>query len=325
MRAVVARELGPPETFSLEEVAARDPGPGKVRIHVRSAGVSYVDALVAEGKYQVKPPLPFTPGSEFAGVVDVVGDGVVDLKSGDRVFASSFGGAFAEQATVAASAVTPMPRSMTFDEAAVFRVSYATAYHALVQRASLRAGETLLVLGAAGAVGYACVQLGSALGARVLASASSEEKRALARSAGADEVVDSRSADWRAAVKQLTGGRGVDVVADPVGGEFTERAFRSLAWNGRHLVIGFAAGTIPALSTNLALLKGASLVGVDLRQWSALEPETAAQNDAAILSLFVDGKLRPAIATTYPLEQFATALAQAASGAIAGRLVLRIG
>jgi NADPH:quinone reductase len=324
MKAVVVRTFGPPETFALEELAPREPGPGEVRILVHSAGVSYVDALVAEGKYQMKPPLPFTPGSEFAGVVETIGDGVASLNVGDRVFGPSFGAVFAEQATVPAAAVSVMPATRSFDEAAVFRVSYATAHHALVQRAGLRAGETVLVLGAGGAVGYACVQVAKVLGARVIASASTAEKRALARSAGADEVLDTGSGEWRAAVKNATGGRGVDVVVDPVGGEATERAFRSLAWRGRHLVIGFTAGAIPALPTNLALLKGAALVGVDLRQFSALEPEVAAENDRVLLQLFAEGTLKPAIAMTYPLERFAEALREAASGRTAGRVVLRI-
>jgi NADPH:quinone reductase len=203
-------------------------------------------------------------------------------------------------------------------------VSYETAWHALVQRAALAAGETLLVLGAGGAVGAACVQLGKVLGARVIASASTDAKRALALAAGANEVLDTNSAEWRSELKTLTGGRGVDVVADPVGGRFTEPAFRSLAWKGRHLVIGFAAGEIPALPANLALLKGAALVGVDLRQFAEREPSTAAENTNAVMRLFEEGRLVPAIARIYDLTDFAAALAGAAKGEAAGRIVLHV-
>ena len=237
---------------------------------------------------------------------------------------SSFGGVYAEAATVRAAALQRIPSSRSFGEAAVFRVSYETAWHALVQRGALAKGETLLVLGAGGAIGYACVQLGKVLGARVIASASSEAKRALARSAGADEVLDTKSAEWRNELKALTAGRGVDVVVDPVGGRLTELAFRSLAWKGRHLVIGFTAGEIPALPTNLALLKGAALVGVDLRQLAEREPGVAAENTAAVMRLFEEGRLTPAIARTYELDDFAAAIADAAKGETAGRIVLRM-
>ncbi len=324
MKAVVAHALGPPETFRLEEVAPREPKPEEVRVAIHAAGVSFVDALVAQGKYQLKPPVPFTPGSEFAGVVESVGAAVTRLAPGDRVCGSSFGGVYAEAATVRAAALQQIPGSRSFGEAAVFRVSYETAWHALVQRGALAKGETLLVLGAGGAIGYACAQLGKVLGARVIASASSEAKRALARSAGADEVLDTKSAEWRNELKALTAGRGVDVVVDPVGGRLTELAFRSLAWKGRHLVIGFTAGEIPALPTNLALLKGAALVGVDLRQLAEREPGVAAENTAAVMRLFEEGRLTPAIARTYELDDFAAAIADAAKGETAGRIVLRM-
>jgi NADPH2:quinone reductase len=324
MKAVLAHAFGPPETFRLEEVTPRDPKADEVRVTIHAAGVSFVDALVAQGKYQLKPALPFTPGSEFAGVVEAVGSAPSGLEPGDRVCGSSFGGVYAEAVTVRAGAVARIPSSRSFAEAAVFRVSYETAYHALVQRGALAANETLLVLGAGGAVGYACAQLGKVLGARVIASASSEAKRALARSAGAVEVLDTKSPEWRSELKALTGGRGVDVVADPVGGRFTEPAFRSLAWKGRHLVIGFAAGAIPALATNLALLKGSALVGVDLRQFSEREPRVAAENTAAVMRLFEEGRLGPAIARSYDLEDFAAALSDAAKGETAGRIVLAV-
>ena len=322
-RAVISDQLGPPENYRLIE---RDPGAtsaDEVRIAIKAAGVSYVDVLTAAGNYQVKPPVPFIPGSECAGVIDALGEGVSGFAIGDAVVASSWGGLFADAANIRASSVRPAPRSLSFAEAAVFPVSYYTARYALVERANLRPGETLLVLGAGGATGYAAVQLGKYLGARVIASASSKAKRALALAGGADAVVDARSADWREQVKSanegLGGIGGVDVVFDPVGGEASEPAFRSLGWNGRHLVVGFTAG-IAALRTNLPLLKGASLIGVDLRQFGLNQPQLAAHNMVEVFKLA--GILKPAIAMTYPLEAFAEAMQAAASGSEAGRIVL---
>ena len=323
MRAVVAREFGPPSTFRIEEAATPEPGPGQVRIGIYAAGVSFVDVLVSEGGYQLKPRLPFTPGSEFAGVVEALGPEVGGVTVGDRVSASAFGGALAEKAVVPAGAATPIPDGMSFEEAAVFRVSYATAYHALVQRGRLQAGETVLVLGAGGAVGAAAVQVAKALGARVIASASSDAKRGLAREMGADATLPSGTPDWRDQIKAMTDGRGVDIVVDPVGGDATEPAFRSLAWRGRHLVIGFAAG-IARLPANLPLLKGAELVGVDIRQFGEREPALARENQQRLLALHAAGHLRPRIAEAFPLERFAEAMAAAREGSAAGRIVVRM-
>jgi len=320
-RAVIADEYGPPEAYRLEE---RDPGPPKaaqVRVAVRAAGVSFVDVLTAAGGYQVKPPLPFIPGSECAGVVEALGEGVTHLTVGQRVQASGWGGIFAEAVNMPAKSARPIPDAMTFEEAAVFGVSYGTGWHALVDRGNLKAGETLLVLGAGGATGYAAVQIGKHLGARVIASASSEAKRALALAGGADAAVDARSATWRDDLKAANDGKAVDVVFDPIGGEATEAAFRALGWNGRHLVIGFTAG-LTQLRTNLALIKGASLVGVDIRQFGLFEPERQAANMARIFELAGQGALKPAIARTYPLEQFADAMGEAAEGKAAGRVVI---
>jgi NADPH2:quinone reductase len=321
-RSVVVEAFGEPQTFSLKPRDPGSPGPGKVRLRVHAAGVSYVDVLVAEGLYQLKPPLPFVPGSEFAGVIETVGEGVDPARVGQRVMASGMGAAFGEAAVVRADSAIPMPEGMDFATASVFRVSYATMYHALVQRGSLAAGESVVVLGAGGAVGYAAIELAKALGARVIGSASTSEKRALALRGGADAVIDSGSPTWREDLKAANGGKPVDVVVDPVGGEATEPAFRSLAWRGRHLVIGFAGGGIPRLPINLALLKGAALVGVDIRQFGEYEPELAARNMDALLELFRAGKLHPAIARTWPLEQFVEAMAAAKSGKLAGRVVL---
>lgn len=321
-RAVVVEAFGDPDTYTLKDNDPGAPGPGKVRMRIHAAGVSFVDVLVAQGLYQLKPPLPFVPGSEFAGVIEAVGEGVSETRIGERVCGSAFGAAFAEAAVIPAKLALRIPDAMPFEEAAVFRVSYATAYHALVQRGTLAAGETLLVLGAGGAVGYAACEVGKALGARVIGSASTGDKRALATKAGADAVVDSRSETWREDVKAANGGNPVDVVIDPVGDAATEPAFRSLAWKGRHLVIGFAGGEIPRLPTNLALLKGAALIGVDVRQFGNFEPDLAAANVAALMALYEEGKLHPPVERTYPLSEFAEAMRIAKSGTLAGRVVL---
>lgn len=321
-RAVIVRAFGPPSDFTLESFDAIPPGPGKLSIAVHAAGVSFVDVLVAAGEYQLKPPLPFNPGSELAGIVTAVGEGVDPVRVGQRVLASAFGAAFAEIATVPEKLVLAIPAAMSFEQAAVFRVSYATAYHALVQRARLQPGETVLVLGAGGAVGYAAVEVAKALGARVIASASTDAKRALAVAGGADATVEANSPTWRADVKQANIDRAVDVVVDPVGGDATEVAFRSLAWNGRHLVIGFATGTIARLPVNLALLKGAGLLGVDVRQFGEVEPAIAAANVAALFEMYEAGKFNPPIARTYMLDEFAEAMELVYSGTTAGRVVL---
>jgi NADPH2:quinone reductase len=321
-RAVIINAFGAPSTFALEQRDVALPGPGKLAIAVHAAGVSFVDVLVAAGEYQLKPPLPFIPGSEFSGIVTAVGEGVDSSRIGERVLASAFGAAFAEESVVPAKLALTIPASMSFVEAAVFRVSYATAYYALVQRGQLKARETVLVLGAGGAVGYAAIQVARALGARVIGSASSDAKRALAMHGGAFATVDSRRETWREDVKAANGGRAVDVVIDPVGGAATELAFRSLAWNGRLLVIGFASGTIAKVPANLALLKGASMIGVDVRQFGEFEPEASAANVTALFDLYEAGHLHPPIARTHPLDDFAAAMVEARAGETAGRIVL---
>ena len=323
-RAVIADRFGPPEAYHLRDLPARAVGAGEVRVAIRAAGISYVDVLTAEGRYQVKPPLPFVPGSEAAGVIEELGQGVAGLAVGQRVSVSGWGGLFAQQAVVSARTVRPIPDAIDFAEAAVFPVSYATAWHALVDRGQLRAGETLLVLGAGGATGHAAVQVGKHLGARVIASASSEAKRALALAGGADVAVEARAEDWRDQVKAANGGKPVDVVFDPVGGDATDPAFRCLGWGGRHLVIGFPGG-IAALRTNLPLLKGASLVGVDIRQFGELLPDQSEAQRAELFRLAAIGALRPAIAARYPLDRFCEAMAAAAGGQSAGRVVLEMG
>lgn len=320
-RVVIADQLGPPETYDLREVSAPALREGQVRVEIRAAGISFVDVLTASGNYQVKPPVPFVPGSEAAGVVLEVGEGVTALAPGDRVVCTGWGGLFATEAVLPQRMVRTLPDGIAFAEAAVFPVSYATAWHALVDRAAIRPGETLLVLGAGGATGYAAVQVAKHLGARVIASASSEAKRALALAGGADVAVDARADDWRDQVKAANDGRPVNVVFDPVGGDATDTAFRGLGWGGRHLVVGFPGG-MTTLRTNLALIKGASLIGVDIRQFGEYEPDRADANRAETFRLAAQGVLRPAIAQSYPLDQFRTAMAEAARGESAGRIVL---
>jgi NADPH2:quinone reductase len=324
MKAVRAEALGPPETYRLVETPSRPPGPGEARIGVHFAGVSFVDVLTAAGGYQVKPPTPFTPGSEFSGIVLEVGAEVRSLAPGERVAASAFGGVFAEEITIPASVAVRLPDGFGLAEASVSRSSYLTACYALGRVAKVQPGETVLVLGAGGAVGAAAVQLTRHYGAIPIASASSPDKRALALACGAAAAVDSGAADWRDQVKAAAGGKGVDVVVDPVGGAGTERAFRSLAWKGRHLVIGFSAGEIPRLPVNLALLKGAALMGVDTRQFGMHEPAAMREVAEEVAALTAAGVVRPPIARVFPLEAYADAMRLAAAGTAAGRVLIRM-
>ncbi len=324
MRAALVEAFGPVEAIALSEVPTPQPAAGEVRIAVKAAGVGFVDALIAEGRYQVKPPLPFAPGGEYAGVVDAVGEGVTVLKPGDRVITGGFSGGFAEFAVTAAAGALAIPDGMSFAQAAMFRTNYATALHALQDRAALQPGETLLVLGAGGGTGTAAIAVAKILGARVIAGASSAEKRAAAVAAGADETVDTSEAGWREALKALAP-KGVDVVFDPVGGALTETAFRSLAWKGRHLVIGFAAGSIPALPINLALLKGASLVGVDIARFSFMhEPAHAQANIRQLLAWFSGGRLTLEPGRVVPLEQAPAALKAVLDRQAVGKIVVEI-
>jgi len=325
MRAVVLEAFGSVDTLEIREIPDPVVAPGQVRIRVHSVGLGFADRLVIEGKYQIKPALPFVPGGQSAGVVDAIGDGVPHVNLGDRVMCSSMTGGMAELTAAGADRVFPMPSSLGFDAAAGFVIDYATSYHALKDRGRLEPGETLLVLGAAGAVGQTAVELGKVLGATVIAAASSAEKLAMASERGADLTINYAEQDLRERVKTLTRGRGVDVVYDPVGGELGLRAFRDLAWGGRHLVIGFASGTIPSLPFNIALLKGAALVGVDIVQFGAAkEPEKHRANVLELIRLCEAGVLRPRAAAVYPLERVRDALRAASSRDIAGKLVLQI-
>lgn len=323
MKAYVAEAFGPPETLVLKDVIAADVPPGYVRLSVKAAGASLLDALIAGGKYQVKPPLPFSPGSEFAGVVDAVADDVTMLKPGDRVMAGGFVGGFSETALVPAVAAVRIPATMTFETAAGFRTNYMTALHALRQRANLQPGETFLVLGAAGGVGSAAIEIAKIMGARVIAVASSEEKRAFAMHLGADHAIGVEPEAFRDQIKALTDGRGVDVVYDPVGGSLAEAALRGTAWQGRYLVVGFASGEIPKIPLNLVLLKGCQIVGVFWGAFMMREPARNRRHAEQIFAWVAEGKLRPAIDAVLPFAEAPAALVRLEQRQVKGKLVLR--
>ncbi|MDE8653515.1 NADPH:quinone oxidoreductase family protein [Novosphingobium album (ex Liu et al. 2023)] len=320
-RAVIGKEFGPPESYAIEQFDPGPPGEGQLRLAIKAAGVSFVDVLTAMGQYQFHPPLPFIPGSEYAGIVEAVGAGVAGFAAGDRVFGSSMGGIFAEANNFPAANVNKVPGAMTLEAAAVFPVNYLTAYYALADRGRAKPGETLLVLGAAGGTGFAAIQVGKHLGLRVIASASSPEKQAAALAGGADAVVTTGAPDWRDQVKAANHGQPIDIVFDGVGGDATELAFRTLGYDGRHLVIGFPAG-IAALKTNLPLLKSASLVGVQMRDHSLKRPQEAEANRRKVMELAGEGIFNPTIAERYPIEDYVTAMNRAFSGKAAGRVVL---
>ena len=291
-------------------------------IDVKAAGVNFPDVLIIQNKYQLKPPLPFAPGAELAGVIKEVGAGVTGFKPGDRVIAMTMYGAFAEECVARVDQLIRMPAGLDFATAAAFTLTYGTSWHALKDRGQLRAGETLLVLGAAGGVGIAAIEIGKALGARVIAAASSAEKLAVCRAHGADETIDYAAEDMRARIKAITGDKGVDVVYDPVGGPYAEPAVRSTAWRGRYLVVGFANGEIPRIPLNLLLLKGSSLVGVYWGDWTRREPDAAAAGMEELLGWLAAGKLKPHLAARYPLARAAEAIAALASRKVAGKLVV---
>jgi len=306
MKAWLCETLDGIGAMRLQDLPTPEPKPGEVRIAIQAASLNFPDLLIVEGKYQFKPPLPFAPGCELAGVVKAVGEGVTHVKPGDRVLALVMHGAFAEEALADARTVVPIPDAIDFATAASFMFTYGTSYHALKDRAALQPGETLLVLGAAGGVGLAAVELGKLMGARVIAAASSAEKLAACRSRGADETIDYTTEDLKERVKALTGGRGVDVVYDPVGGDYSEAALRGMAWKGRFLVVGFANGEIPRIPLNLALLKGCDIVGVFWGGFVDRDPEGHRANLRQIMDWCVEGKLSGYVQTVYPLTDAAT-------------------
>lgn len=325
MRAVVGEKLGSPENYALVEVAVPTPGPGEIQMQNLVSGMGYVDALVARGLYQVKPDVPYCPGLEFAGRVTALGSGVDDFAVGDLVTASGFGGGLAEYSVVAAKAAARIPASLDLRAAAGFIVNYITAWHGLLDRGALQEGETVLVLGAAGGTGIAAIQVARMAGARVIAGASSAAKREYAEQHGAHLSIDYLADDWRADLKAMTDGRGVDVVFDPVGGDLLEPAFRSLAWRGRHLVVGFAGGAIPKLPVNLALLKGAALVGVDYRQFGSVYEQAASlEIRNRLFQAVEEERLKPAVGQSFPLSDFRDAMTLAGERDGLGKTVVDI-
>lgn len=322
MKAILCKEFGPVENLVLEEVPSPTAGPGQVVLSVKACGINFPDGLIVQGKYQTKPPLPFAPGLEVSGVIKEIGSGVIGLAVGQRVIAFPGVGGLAEELAVDAGLVFSMPDSMDFVSAGGFLITYATSHHALKPRGKLKAGETLLVLGAAGGVGLTAVELGKVMGARVIACASSDEKLALCKEYGADEGINYTTESIRDRVKEITGGKGVDVVYDPVGGDLAEPMVRSLAWMGRYLVIGFAAGGIPKIPLNLLLLKSSSIVGV---YWGAAlkaDPEAGRADVAELLDWYDQGKLKPCVSATYPLDRAAEAILHVTGRQTKGKVVV---
>jgi len=321
MRAVLCRQWGPPDMLRLEEVPSPIPGPDEVLISVKACGVSFPDVLMVQGKYQVKPAFPFSPGMEVAGVIKAVGERITHFKPGDAVFGRAMNG-FAEELVVEPHFIWHLPKGVDFKVAAGFGMNYGTSWYGLRYRAQVQAGETLLVLGASGGVGLAAVELGRMMGARVIACASTEEKLALCRREGAHETINYETEDLREAVKRLTGDRGVDVVYDPVGDRFADPAVRSLAWGGRYLVVGFAAGDIPKVALNLPLLKGGAIVGV---WWGGLmkaDPAMAKRLTQELVEMIAAGRIRPLVSAAYPLERSAEALKDLMSRKATGKIVV---
>lgn len=322
MRAVLCKTYGPPESLVVEEVASLKPGAGEVVISVKACGVNFPDTLMIQGKYQFKPEMPFSPGGEVAGIVKEIGEGVQGVKVGDRVISFLGWGGFAQEAIAPANALIPMPDSMDFTTASAFVMTYGTSHYALKDRAQLRAGEKLLVLGAAGGVGLAAVELGKAMGAHVIAAASSDDKLEVCKEHGASKCINYSREDLKERIKALTHGNGVDVIYDPVGGKYSEAALRGIAWEGRYLVIGFAAGDIPRIPLNLALLKGCSIVGVFWGTFTKRDPQRNQEHLQELLDWFGRGKLKPFVSAQYSMEQAADALNDMLERRVKGKAVL---
>jgi len=310
------------EALNWKEMPTPAPQSGQVLIRIEAASLNFPDLLIVQNKYQMKPDLPFVPGSEYAGVIEAVGEGVTHLKVGQSVACLSGTGGFGTHTLAPAKLCMPLPPGFPAVDAAAFIMIYATSHHALIDRAALKAGETVLVLGAAGGVGTAAIQIAKAAGARVIAAASTDEKCALCKSLGADETINYTTQNMREALETITQGKGPDVIYDPVGGDFAEPAFRSIAWRGRYLVVGFAAGPIPALPFNLALLKGASIVGVFWGDFSRREPQANAAMMAELAQWYAQGKVKPVIDRTMPMSELKAAYAHMGSRGVMGKLVM---
>ena len=310
------------DALNWTETPTPQPKAGEVLIEIKAASLNFPDLLIVQNKYQMKPALPFVPGSEYAGIVQAVGEGVKHLQVGQAVACLSDTGGFGTHTLAPAALCMPLPPGFPMVDAAAFIMIYATSYHALIDRAALKAGETVLVLGAAGGVGTSAIQIAKAAGARVIAAASTDEKCALCKSIGADETINYSTANLRETLKTLTGGKGPDVIYDPVGGDFAEPAFRSIAWRGRYLVVGFAAGPIPALPFNLALLKGASIVGVFWGDFAKREPKSNAAMMMELAQWYGQGKIKPVIDRTMPMAELKAAFAHMGSRGVMGKLVM---
>ena len=324
MKALLCKQFGEPETLVVEDVPSPSAGKGQVVIQVKACGVNFPDTLIIQNKYQFKPPLPFSAGGEVSGIVKEVGEGVRHLKVGDKVFSLTGWGGFAEEVVGDAMKTLPMPEGLDFNTASSVLYTYGTSYHALKDRAVLKESETLLVLGAAGGVGLAAVELGKLMGAKVIAAASTDEKLALCKQYGASEGINYTTQDLRERIKEITGGKGVDVVYDAVGGKFSEACIRSMAWKGRFLVVGFAAGEIPNIPLNLALLKGCSIVGVFWGSFAEKEPMLSLQNFQELLGWMAKGNLKPHIHKTYTLEEAPQALRDMIDRKVMGKLVITL-
>lgn len=322
MKALVCEAYGPIDSLVLKDIPSPEPGPKQVLIEVKSAAVNFPDALMVQGLYQVKPPLPFAPGAEIAGVVKSVGAEVKHFKAGDKVIALTSTGGFAEYCVADAVRTMPLPEGMDFDTGAALVLTYATSLHGLKDCGHLKAGETLVVLGAAGGVGIAAIEIGKAMGARVIAAASSDDKLALCKKVGADETVNYATENLKDRINELTGGKGADVVYDPVGGPYTEPAIRALAWRGRLLVVGFAAGDIPKIPLNLALLKERSIVGVYWGDSTRHDPAGHLANLKQLNDWFAAGVIKPVVSQRYPLAEAKTAIADIAARKVKGKIVV---
>lgn len=325
MKALVCTEHGMADKLELvDDWAAPECGDHDVLINVKAVGLNFPDVLIIQGKYQIQPDLPFIPGGECSGVVEAVGAKVTRFKAGDKVISMGGAGAFCAQLAANENSVFPMPPGLSFEQAAGVSITYFTSYYALKQRARLKPGETLLVLGAAGGVGTTAVELGKLMGARVIAAASSDEKLALCKELGADDVINYSNTSLKDAIKELTDGKGVDVVYDPVGGDYAEPALRGMAWNGRYLVIGFASGPIPKIPLNLTLLKGCSIVGVFWGRFTAEEPQQNVQNIEELWELFAEGKISPVVTETYPIEEYEQAYSSMIERRARGKVIMTL-
>ena len=324
MKAYVCREFGPVESHKVEEIEDPRAEAGQVVIDVKAAGVSFPDVLIVQGKYQFQPPFPFSPGGEVAGVISEVGEGVVDWKVGDRVIAMTGNGGIAEKVVAFEMTLMPLPETMDFKDGAAFPLNYGTTYHALKQRGQLQSGETLLVTGAGGGVGTTAIEIGKAMGARVIAAASTDEKLEIAKNLGADEIINYSDGELKEKVKALTDGLGADVIYDPIGGDIFMQCMRCINWKGRVLVIGFASGPIPEVPTNLALLKGCSIVGVFWGRFTGAEPEENFQNFNELFALHAKGKLKPQITKSYSLDDAAEAISSLENRKATGKVVIEM-